>query len=228
MKFNLPQTILTIVLHIQILMGQGINISAPTQGTHVTIANQPLIIIWRAHSAAFSNKTNLLTQAMAENDKQQWTSMLKEVHKFIESIKIQTHIFPFFGTSNQKKSLSTLQQNMAKIERINNDLFYTLTKAFEHIAQALPEDKKIEGTRDVTELNPQAVDLVVLNQLIIPLHAQKLVAIDIQKSIKSLPKTSNKDITQAAVIIETLGSILETTIDAIFKNLDKIENFVDL
>ena len=188
-------TLITLMLQVQV------------SAVQVSLSTHPTLILTRAHNAAFGNKENLLTQQLLHKDKQEWITLVKSAHKIVDSLSY--NMLYFWQISAQRKSIKTVQSHMMRIERINNDLLNTLSIAYGTIAQALPDDKKTGGTSNLQDLNCQAIDMNFLENLVMPLLAQKQVAKDIQESIRQLPKTYNTKITQACLIVETLGLMLE-------------------
>lgn len=187
----------------------------------VSLATHPMLILTRAHNAAFGNKQNILTQHLEQQDKQEWLSMIKATREYINSI----HIGYF---SIQKNKLETckkiLETSLTQLIILNDELLNVLAVSFGHIARALPREKKLSGTKDLTDINQQLIDQELLKKVIQPLIDKKQVAINIQETIKNMPQTSHKGIMQGALIIRTLGLMLETTIDAVEKSLFVLEH----
>lgn len=198
----------------------------PAAHAEVTLGTHPTLILTRAHNAAFGNKQNLLTQQLIFSDKKEWNSMIESIHKFIASLVPSRNIIFFWRTSTEQKYKKILEASMIRLERVNNELLNTLAVSYGYIARALPAAKKIGGTYELRDLNPHLVDVNYLYNLVLPLKAHKQVAIDVQQSMKKLSKTSNKNIDQAILAVETLALMLELTIDAALNSLDKIESFL--
>jgi hypothetical protein len=183
----------------------------------------PLLVITRAHTDAFGNASNILTQRLGQREKQAWVTMMQSARSYIDSIKVSSNLF-FRHNSLQESHKKMLESSMAQLERINIELLNTIALAYGIIANALPQTKKEGGTRNLEDIDAQKINFDDLALVVLPIEAQQQVAKDIKESIDALPKTSNKQLQEGAHIVATLGLMFDLTIEAVLRSYHDIEN----
>jgi len=179
-----------------------------------------------AHSAAFGNKENVLSQRLAADDKQFWNKTLSEVQEFVSAIETKKSILPSKEKNAQQEAKRILVTSMDRLMRVNVDLLNTIAEAYGKLALGLPTQKKQTGTRTLKDIDPKKLDMRFMANLINPISAQKLVAIDVQDKIKQLPVTTNTRLKEGAELVERLALLLETTINFTINSYKKLAEYV--
>jgi hypothetical protein len=180
----------------------------------------------KAHTNAFGNKENALTQRLTYDEKQFWLKTISEVQEFIAAIQTEKGFLPSKEKIAQQGSKKILMASMERFVRINNDLLNTIASSYGIIALGLPINKKANGSRSFNDINAKAIDLKVLSTMIEPLKAHKDNVIQVQNEMKQMPKTQNQQLKNGVELVERLGLLLETTIQFTLNSFNKLSGYV--
>ena len=184
--------------------------------------------IMKAHTGAFGNSSNALTQRLLYDVKQFWQKTVSEVQEFVLAIETKKSILPSKEKTAQKEAKKMLIVSMDRLMAVNNDLLNTIASVYGQIAVSLPAAKKQTGTRKLADIDPKKIDIRTIGNMVNPLEAQKLVAIDVQDKVKKLPEMSNVGLKQGAELVALLALFLETTVDFTLNSYKKLAEYVKI
>lgn len=180
----------------------------------------------KAHTNAFGNKENALTQRLTFDEKQFWLNTVKEVQEYVAAIVTIKSILPSKEKIAQQEAKKILTASMERLVRVNNDLLNSIASSYGIVALGLPVNKKTLGTRSLKDIDSKVINLKTLDNVIMPLEAQKNVAIDVQKQMKNIPQTQNQQLKNGVELVERLGLLLETTIQFTLNSFKKLSTYI--
>lgn len=180
----------------------------------------------KAHTNAFGNKENVLTQRLTFDEKQFWLNTVTEVQEYVAAIATIKSILPSKEKIAQQEAKKILTASMERLVRINNDLLNSIASSYGIVALGLPASKKTSGTRSLKDIDHKVINLKTLDNIIMPLEAQKNVALDIQKQMKNMPQTQNQQLKNGVELVERLGLLLETTIQFTLNSFKKLSSYI--
>lgn len=176
---------------------------APTKkGLLPSITNLHIIVF---------GKDNLITQRITMQEATKWYDLLKGVNELV------------------KKNDPRLLREYQSIANASNEILNTLKVVFNsQIAPALVNEKdKVEGISklDSVTIAPSAIDLKKIKELLDPLLITQKSLKTIQNTLKPGFFTSGAT-TDAMEVLKTVAFVLDVTIDKIFIDYKKVQNFV--
>lgn len=191
----------------------GCVISKSSSKTPAVIGKNKIIMsITSAHTRVFS-KENLITERISENDSVVWENLLTEIYKYVKN-----------SASN-----INLVRGFNKIRAASEDLLYTLRLTYGvYILPAITDiSKRQEGLNIKAPQAASKIDKSKINidDILVKISSLK----DQENSMKAVQnklltyKVSSPDVVD---VLERLAFTVEVTISKVFKDAQKVKDFV--